>query len=266
MSDSSSNRSVFYEENENIGMITIDRPKALNALSLAVIAEIDACLETLLQRENPPRCLIIRGGGEKAFIAGANIAEMQPFTGKEGAEFAETAHKTFRKLECFPSPVIAEIQGYTLGGGAEIAAACDIRIASERAVFAFPETTLGITPGFGGTFRLARLVGLARAKEMIFTGRRVKAEEALRIGLVNSVVPAEELHGAVMKMAKMIAGNAPYAVRAAKRAISEEYGMQPEEALAFETSQFASCFDTEDQKEGMLAFLEKREHAPYTGR
>ena len=162
--------------------------------------------------------------------------------------------------------MIAQISGYALGGGAELALCCDFRIASDNAVFAFPETGLGIMPGFGGTYRLPQLIGMSRAKEMIYTGRYVKAEEALQIGLVNKVCAPEELEKTVEEFAAVIAAKAPYAVRAAKRAINAEYSMAVKHALLHEAELFAPCYATEDQKEGMTAFLEKREPAPYKGR
>ena len=172
----------------------------------------------------------------------------------------------FRKLETLPIPAIAAVNGYALGGGCELAMACDIRLCSDTAVFGQPETGLGITPGFGGTQRLARLVGPGMAKQLIYSARNIKADEALRIGLCNAVYPAEELMPAAEKLAETIAKNAPIAVRACKKAINEGLEMPMDEAVALEEKLFGSCFETADQKEGMQAFLEKRRHDPYQNR
>ena len=254
---------VTYENRDGIGIITIDRPRELNALNSRVITELGACLDGIYDE---PRCLVLRGGGTKAFVAGADIAEMQNFGMAEAKAFAELAHSVLKRIESFPAPVIAAVNGYALGGGTELALCADLRIASEKAVFALPETGLGVIPGFGGTWRLPRLIGIPRAKEMIYTGRRVKADEALRIGLVNAVYPADEFENGVLETAKLIASKAPAAVRAAKAAIDGEYTLAREEALCFETGLFAPCYETEDQKEGMTAFLEKRPAKPYQGK
>ncbi len=239
-----------------IGIITINRPKALNALNSAVLDELDKTLDAVDQEAI--RCLILTGAGEKSFVAGADIGEMSTLTKAEGEAFGKKGNDVFRKLETFPIPVIAAVNGFALGGGCEISMSCDIRICSENAVFGQPEVGLGITPGFGGTQRLARIVGTGKAKEMIYGARNIKAEEAYRIGLVNNVYPAEELMPAAKKLASTIARNAPIAVRNCKRAINEGIQVDMDQAIVIEEKLFGSCFETCDQKEGMNAFLEKR--------
>jgi enoyl-CoA hydratase len=204
------------------------------------------------------RCLVLTGAGEKSFVAGADIGEMSTLTPEEGEAFGKVGNDVFRKLETFPIPVIAAVNGFALGGGCEISMSCDIRICSDNAVFGQPEVGLGITPGFGGTQRLARLVSPGMAKQLIYTARNIKADEALRIGLVNAVYPQEELLPAAKKMAAGIAKQAPIAVRACKKAINEGLQVDMDQAIVIEEKAFGSCFKTEDQIEGMTAFLEKR--------
>ncbi len=247
---------ITYEVEGQIGIITINRPKALNALNSAVLDELDKALDAVDQEAI--RCLILTGAGEKSFVAGADIGEMSTLTKAEGEAFGKKGNDVFRKLETFPIPVIAAVNGFALGGGCEISMSCDIRICSENAVFGQPEVGLGITPGFGGTQRLARIVGTGKAKEMIYGARNIKAEEAYRIGLVNNVYPAEELMPAAKKLASTIARNAPIAVRNCKRAINEGIQVDMDQAIVIEEKLFGSCFETCDQKEGMNAFLEKR--------
>ena len=247
---------ITYEVEGQIGIITINRPKALNALNSAVLDELDKTLDAVDQEAI--RCLILTGAGEKSFVAGADIGEMSTLTKAEGEAFGKKGNDVFRKLETFPIPVIAAVNGFALGGGCEISMSCDIRICSENAVFGQPEVGLGITPGFGGTQRLARIVGTGKAKEMIYGARNINAEEAYRIGLVNNVYPAEELMPAAKKLASTIARNAPIAVRNCKRAINEGIQVDMDQAIVIEEKLFGSCFETCDQKEGMNAFLEKR--------
>ncbi len=247
---------ITYEVEGQIGIITINRPKALNALNSAVLDELDKTLDAVDQEAI--RCLILTGAGEKSFVAGADIGEMSTLTKAEGEAFGKKGNDVFRKLETFPIPVIAAVNGFALGGGCEISMSCDIRICSENAVFGQPEVGLGIPPGFGGTQRLARIVGTGKAKEMIYGARNIKAEEAYRIGLVNNVYPAEELMPAAKKLASTIARNAPIAVRNCKRAINEGIQVDMDQAIVIEEKLFGSCFETCDQKEGMNAFLEKR--------
>lgn len=256
---------ILLEKKGNVAIATIDRPKALNALNSEVLKDLNTLVDEV-NADEEIRVLILTGSGEKAFVAGADIGEMSNLTKEEGEAFGKRGNDAFRKLETLPIPTIAAVNGYALGGGCELAMACDIRISSDTAVFGQPETGLGITPGFGGTQRLARLVGPGMAKQLIYSARNIKADEALRIGLVNAVYPAEELMPAAEKLAETIAKNAPIAVRACKQAINEGLELPMDEAIVLEEKLFGSCFETEDQKEGMGAFLEKRKHEPYRNR
>ena len=246
---------VLYEVNGAVGIITINREKALNALNSQVLEELDATLDAVNLDE--VRCLILTGAGAKSFVAGADIGEMSTLTKAEGEAFGKKGNDVFRKLEVFPIPVIAAVNGFALGGGCELAMSCDIRICADNAVFGQPEVGLGITPGFGGTQRLARLVGAGMAKQMIYTARNIKADEAYRIGLVNAVYPAEELMAQAEKMASGIAKNAPIAVRNCKKAINEGLDVDMDKAIVIEEKLFGDCFETEDQKYGMAFFLDK---------
>lgn len=246
---------ILYEVQDYIGTITINRPKALNALNSQVLDELNEVLDAV--DTNAVRCLILTGAGEKSFVAGADIGEMSTLTKAEGEAFGKKGNDVFRKLETLPVPVIAAVNGFALGGGCEIAMSCDIRICSDNAMFGQPEVGLGITPGFGGTQRLARTVGVGMAKQMIYTARNIKADEALRIGLVNAVYPQEELMAAAQKMAATIAKNAPIAVRNCKKAINEGLQVDMDKAIVIEEKLFGDCFETEDQKAGMGNFLEK---------
>ena len=247
---------VTYEQTGHIAVMTINRPKALNALNKQVLTEINEVLDQV--DVNTVRCMIVTGAGEKSFVAGADIGEMSVLIREEGVAWGKDGNDIFRKLETLPVPTIAAVNGFALGGGCEISMSCDIRICSENAVFGQPEVGLGITPGFGGTQRLARIVGMGRAKEIIYTASNIKADEAYRIGLVNKVVPQEELMAAAQKMASKIASNAPVAVRLSKKAINEGLQVDMDKAIVIEEHAFGDCFATEDQKEGMSAFLEKR--------
>lgn len=246
---------ITYEVNGAVGKITISREKALNALNSTVLKELNETLDNV--DLNTVRCLILTGAGEKSFVAGADIAEMSTLTKEEGEAFGKCGNDVFRKLETFPIPVIAAVNGFALGGGCEISMSCDIRICSDNAVFGQPEVGLGITPGFGGTQRLARLVGAGMAKQMIYTARNIKADEAFRIGLVNAVYTQEELMPAAEKMAAGIAKNAPIAVRNCKKAINEGLEVDMDKAIVIEEKLFGDCFETEDQKYGMSFFLDK---------
>ena len=252
---------ILYEQKGQYAIITINREKALNALNSQVLEELDATLNAVNLDE--VRALILTGAGQKSFVAGADIGEMSTLTKAEGEAFGKKGNDVFRKLETMPIPTIAAINGFALGGGCELSMSCDIRICADTAVFGQPEVGLGITPGFGGTQRLARLVSPGMAKQLIYTARNIKADEALRIGLVNAVYPAEELMAAAEKMAATIAANAPIAVRACKKAINEGLDVDMDAALVIEEKLFGSCFETADQAEGMGAFLEKRKHEPY---
>lgn len=256
---------VKLEEKDQLAWITIDRPKALNALNREVLQELDQCFDRVDQAKS--RVVILTGGGQKAFVAGADIGEMKDMTPEEAKAFGEFGNRVFRKIDCFPLPVIAAVNGFALGGGNELAMSCDIRYASENAVFGQPEVGLGITPGFGGTQRLARLTGsLSKAKEILYTARNIKAQEALELGLVSAVLPQEDLLTAVEKLAKRIAANAPIAVRQTKKAVNEGLEGSLKEGIALEPQLFSECFATEDQKEGMTAFLEKRKEKDFHNR
>ncbi len=246
---------VTYETEGYVGIITINRPKALNALNSQVLDELDATFRAVNTDEI--RCLILTGAGEKSFVAGADIGEMSTLTKAEGEAFGKKGNDVFRMIETFPIPVIAAINGFALGGGCEISMSCDIRICSDNAVFGQPEAGLGITPGFGGTQRLARIISVGKAKEMIYGGRNIKADEAYRIGLVNNVYTLEELMPAAKKLAQTIAANAPIAVRNCKKAINEGLQTDMDKAIVIEERLFGDCFETEDQRAGMGNFLEK---------
>ena len=246
---------IKYEEDGMTALLTINRPKALNALNSQVLDELDKTLDSI--DTNKIRALIITGAGEKSFVAGADIGEMSSLTKKEGEAFGKKGNDVFRKLETFPIPVIAAINGFALGGGCEISMSCDIRICSDNAIFGQPEVGLGITPGFGGTQRLARLVGPGMAKQMIYTGRNINAEEALRIKLVNAVYPQSELLNEAKKLAETIARQAPIAVRNSKKAINDGLQVDIDKAIEIEEKLFGDCFETEDQRAGMGNFLEK---------
>ena len=247
---------ITYEVEGQVGIITINRPKALNALNSAVLDELDATIDGV--DLDAVRCLILTGAGEKSFVAGADIAEMSTLTKEEGEAFGKKGNDIFRKIETLPIPVIAAVNGFALGGGCEISMSCDIRICSENAVFGQPEVGLGITPGFGGTQRLARLVGMGRAKEMIFTCDNIDAAEAYRIGLVNKVVAKEELMPTAKAMAEKIISKGSYAVSIAKAAINNGYDMDIKNAVEMEANLFGVTCSTHDKKEGMSAFLERR--------
>jgi enoyl-CoA hydratase len=252
---------VDYEVKGNVAVVTINRPKALNALNSDVLKEIIATFDAI--DLNVVRCVVLTGAGEKSFVAGADIGEMSKLTKAEGEAFGKIGNDAFRKIETFPVPVIAAVNGFALGGGCEISMACDIRYASENALFGQPEAGLGITPGFGGTQRLARHIGLGKAKEIIYTCKNIKAPEALALGLVQGVFPLEELMPAAMKTAEKIAANAPIAVRNCKKAINDGMQVGMDEAIVIEEKLFGDCFETADQIEGMGAFLEKRPHNPF---
>lgn len=244
---------ILYEVDGAVATITINRPKAMNALNSQVLDELSAALDAV--DLDTVRCLILTGAGEKSFVAGADIGEMSTLTKAEGEAFGKKGNDVFLKLESFPIPVIAAVNGFALGGGCEISMSCDIRICSDNALFGQPEVGLGITPGFGGTQRLARLVSPGMAKQLIYTARNIKAEEAYRIGLVNAVYPQEELLPAAKKMAAGIAMQAPIAVRNCKKAINEGLQVSIDEAVVIEEKFFGDCFETEDQKAGMGNFL-----------
>lgn len=255
---------IKYEQKDAIAVLTIDRERALNALNSEVLGELDAAIDAI--DLDAVRCLIITGAGQKSFVAGADIGEMSTLSKAEGEAFGKKGNDVFRKIETLPIPVIAAVNGFALGGGCELSLSCDIRLAAENAVFGQPETGLGITPGFGGTQRLARTINVGKAKEMIYAGTKVKAPEALSLGLVSAVYPAEELMPAAMKLAERISANAPIAVRACKKAINDGLQVNMDEAIVIEEKLFGSCFETEDQKNGMTAFVEKRKPEPFVNK
>lgn len=244
-------------DSDGVAMVIINRPKALNALNAATIHELDQLFDEL-GANNDVKIVIITGSGEKSFVAGADILEMKDKTAIEGRQWGQLAQAVFSRIENLPKPVIAAVNGYALGGGCELAMACDIRIASEKAKFGQPEVSLGIPPGFGGTQRLPRLVGKGRAKELLFTGDMIDAAEAYRIGLVNQVVTAEELIEKAKTMAHKIMSRSPIAVQMCKSAVNLGLDVDLSSAIAYEAEVFGLCFATEDQKEGMTAFIEKR--------
>ena len=248
----------------NVGVLTINRPAALNALNDQVIRELDEALDSI--DLDSIRCLVVTGEGQKAFVAGADIGQMSGLSKAEGEAFGKLGNDVFRKLETLPIPTIAAVCGFALGGGCELAMRCDVRLCSDPAVFGQPEVGLGITPGFGGTQRMARLIGMGRAKELLYTARKVKAPEALAIGLVQGVYPAEQLMEEALKMAQRIAGNAPIAVRACKKAVNDGLQVDMDRAVTVEEKLFGSCFETEDQKNAMSAFVEKRKPDPFVNR
>lgn len=255
---------VTYEQDGFVGVVTINRPEALNALNTEVLNDLETVFDNI--DLDATRVVVLTGAGDKAFVAGADISAMSMMTKHEGRAFGKFGNDIFRKIETLPIPTIAAVNGFALGGGNELAMSCDIRFCSENAVFGQPEVGLGITPGFGGTQRLARLVGTGKAKEMIFSGLNIKADEAYRVGLVNAVYPKEELMPAVLKLARKIASNAPIAVRNCKKAITDGYLFDLDHAMAIEEKCFSDCFESEDQQEGMKAFLEKRKVESFKNR
>jgi enoyl-CoA hydratase len=248
---------VKTENRDGVFVITIDRPKVLNALNAQTVAEIGEAF-TAARGDDSVRCVILTGSGEKAFVAGADINELAQMTPMTGKAVAEKGQRVFRAIERFPKPVIAAINGFALGGGCELALACHIRIASEKAQMGLPEVTLGIIPGYGGTQRMARLLGKGKALELILTGDRIDAAEAERIGLVNKVVPPDQLMTAAEEMARTIAKRGPLAVSAAIEAVMSGSEMPFEEGQFLEATLFGLLASTEDMREGMAAFLEKR--------
>lgn len=251
---------VNVETQGAVAVVTIDRPKALNALNPEVLADLKSAFESIDQ--NAVRCVVLTGAGEKSFVAGADIGSMSTMTRAEGEAFGKLGNDIFLEIESFPLPVIAAVNGFALGGGCELAMSCDFRICSDNAVFGQPEVGLGITPGFGGTQRLARLVGMGMAKQLLYTARNIDANEALRIGLVNSVVPQADLMETAMKLANQIAKNAPIAVRACKKAVNEGMQVSIDRAVEIEEKLFAGCFETHDQVEGMACFLSREKPKP----
>jgi len=250
-------KNIVLQKEDKVAMLTISRPKALNALNSETLKELDLAIDEIAS-DDEIYAVILTGEG-KAFVAGADITEMKDLDVMGGRRFGNLGNKVFRKLETLEKPVIAAVNGFALGGGCELSMACDIRIASSKAKFGQPEVGLGITPGFGGTQRLARLVGTGMAKQLIYTGDIINAEEALRIGLVNKLVEPEQLIEEAKLLAKKIVNNAPIAVKLCKTAINRGMQMDIDTALIYEAEVFGACFATEDQKNGMTAFIQKTE-------
>ncbi len=249
-------KTIRYEKEGNIGIATINRPEALNALNSTVISELEELI-TEVEKDEELGAFILTGEG-RSFVAGADIGEQKPLDLNGGRKWGQRGSALFRRIEKLEIPTIAAVNGFALGGGCEIAMACDIILASEKAKFGQPEVGLGITPGFSGTQRLPRRVGAAKAKELIFSGKMIKADEAKAIGLVNAVYAPEELLNGAIEMAKSFTKNAPIAVKYSKACIDRGMQMDIDDGIALENELFAMCFATEDQKEGMGAFLEKR--------
>jgi len=247
---------ILLEKKNRIAYLTVNRPGQLNALNSQTLAELGQAIEQI-ERDGDLRAVILTGAGGKAFVAGADIGEMAAFDREASVAFSKTGNQVFRRLEKSELPVIAAVAGYALGGGCELAMACDIRIAAENAVFSQPETGLSVIPGFGGTQRLARIVGEAMAKLLIFTGDRIDASEALRIGLVNRVVPVEKLLPTCEVIANKLMRGSRSAIAAAKAAIDFGGKADMDCALAFESRIFGECFETAEQKQAMQAFLNK---------
>lgn len=251
--------SIKFEEKEQIGFLTINKPEVLNALDAQVLKEIGEAVG-LAETKSEIKALIVTGEG-RAFAAGADIGAQSVLDLEGGRDWGRNGSAIFRKLELLPIPTIAAVNGFALGGGCELAMACDMIIASSKAKFGQPEVSLGITPGFSGTQRLPRLVGKAKAMELILSGDMIKADEALRIGLANQVAEPEELMDTAVALAKRVIKNGPLAVKYAKAAINRGAEVDLDTAISLENELFAMCFATEDQKEGMQAFLEKRDAA-----
>lgn len=255
---------VELEQRGNVGLITINRPEVLNALNLQVLREFDEVLD-LVEANADIYVLVITGAG-RAFVAGADIGEMANFSAADAKTFSRNGSSVLLRLTRFPRPIIAAVNGYALGGGCELAMSCDIRIGSDKAKFGMPEVGLGITPGFGGTQRLTRIVGMSTATELVLTGRTIDAQEALQIGLINHLYPADEMLEKAIELAALIASKPQVAVRQAKQAIRIGKQIDMSSAIAFESEAFGLCFSTEDQKDSMQAFLRKEKMTSYKNR
>ena len=249
-------KKLIIQDNGAVRVIKINNPEALNALNTAILKELDAAF-TEVAEDNGILAVVLTGEG-RAFVAGADISEMKSKNAIEGEIFGKLGASVFRKIELLPKPVIAAVNGFALGGGCELAMSCDIRLASAKAKFGQPEVGLGITPGFSGTQRMPRRIGMGKAKELIYTADIIDAAEAYRIGLVNHVYEPEALMEEAMKMAEKIASKAPIAVKNSKEAINRGIQTDMDSAVAIEAYLFGLCFASEDQKEGMTAFFEKR--------
>lgn len=248
---------LILEKEDYLAILYINRPKAMNALNAETLYELEAAIKDIKADSNI-KVVIVTGTGDKSFVAGADITFMLPLSPAEGRFFSDVGERVMRGFELLEKPVIAAINGFALGGGCELAMACDIRLAAENAIFAQPEVGLGVIPGFGGTQRLPRLIGEGRAKELTYTADVIKADEAYRIGLVNHVYPQDQLMDEARKLAKKIAAKAPLAVGYAKFAIGKGMQVDIDTAMSIESDMFGMCCATEDKFEGMGAFVEKR--------
>lgn len=248
----------------NVGIVTMNRPEALNALSSAVFADLTAALDQV-EQDDDVYVVIITGAG-RAFVAGADIGEMANMNVEEGLAFSELGNSLLMRVDMFPKPTIAAVNGFALGGGCELSLACDIRIASEKAKFGQPEVGLGIIPGFGGTQRMARIIGTGAAMELIYTAETIDAKRAEAIGMVNHVVAPDELMDFALNLANKIAANAQVAIRTSKMAIRRGIDCDISTAVTYEALAFATCFGTEDQKDAMKAFVEKRKLSGFKNR
>lgn len=250
-------KNIIFEKEQRIATVTINRPASLNALNKETLEELLVCFQEI-SSDDEIKAIIVTGSGEKAFVAGADISFMQHLTPLEGRSFGQLGHLVMRTIENTPQPVIAAVNGFALGGGCELALACDMRFASENAKFGQPEVNLGVVPGFGGTQRLPRLIGKGLANELLFTGNIIDAVEALRIGLVNRVYSQEELQSQCRQTAETITLKGSVAVQLCKEAVNHGVEMDLDKGCAYEADLFALCFASEEQTEGMSAFLEKR--------
>ncbi|OHE30119.1 MAG: hypothetical protein A3J94_08440 [Syntrophus sp. RIFOXYC2_FULL_54_9] len=257
-------KNILFTVEAGVATLVFNRPQALNAMNSETMGELMDAVNKC-KTDDAIKVLILTGSGEKAFVAGADISQMQNFRPQETISFMELGHETLRQMETMPKPVIAAVNGFALGGGTEISLACDFRFASEKAIFGQPEILIGIIPGWGGTQRLARIVGIGRAKELIMSGEQIKAGRAYEIGLVNRVFPPEALLPETLKFARKLAGLPGFALKMAKHSINFGYDLALDNACRLEVECCAQCFSTDDQKEGMTAFLEKRK-AVFTGK
>lgn len=258
-------RNIKLDISGQIATVTISRPEQLNALNLKMLEELSGCLYEINGHEDI-RCVIITGEGEKAFAAGADTKVMESYNSFDGAVFSQKGNDVFLKLQHMPMPVIAVVNGYALGGGLELALSCDIRLAHETAVFGMPEVTLGIMPGWGGTQRLQRAVGYSKAAELIFTGKRISAREALQLGIISEIYPAGELMNRAYELAQVISANAPLGIRNAKKSMNLGAQMDIGTAVGTEAQYFGMLFSSEDRQEGLSAFRDRKKQPQYKNR